>query len=87
MRQKYPVTSEEMLVELNDIQETLISLIGYDSNAFDDQIDVSGSIDILTENIDASGYAFSFNRLYKPYNPDYKMFYQGSLILYNARRR
>jgi hypothetical protein len=87
MRQKYPVTSEEMLVELRDLQETLISLIGYDANAFDDFINISGSVDMLTENIDASGYAFTQDRIFKKEFPTYRTFYNGSLILYNARRR
>ncbi|HLD91311.1 MAG TPA: hypothetical protein VI911_09900 [Patescibacteria group bacterium] len=73
-----------MLVELGDLQETLISLIGYDSNSFDDIIDISGQVGILDESIDASGFAFINSRLFQ--EEQYSLFYKNSLIMYHSRR-
>ena len=85
MRSNYPVSSIEMLVELRDIQETLISLIGYDSNPFDGSIDVSGSLDVIESRIDASGYQMIQSRLYDP-DPSYRSYYNNELVLYYNRR-
>ena len=85
MRPNYTVSSTEMLTEIRDLQETMIGLIGYDSNAFDNVIDVSGQLDVLEAGIDASGYALLQSRLYQPI-PNYSYFYKHDLILYYMRR-
>ena len=85
MRQNYPITSEEMLVDIRDIQETLISLIGYDSNSFDNNVDISGSISTLEDNLNENVSSLLSNRLYND-NPGYGSVYRNSLVLYYARR-
>ena len=87
MRSNYPVSSKEMVGELKDLQETLMSLIGYDANAFDDAIDVSGSVDTLDAGISASGYAFIQSRLFRMDNPDYITVYRNHLVLSHSRRK
>lgn len=85
MRPGYIVSNKEMLVELRDLQETLLSLIGYDSNSFDDQIDVSGRVDVLENSIDVSGFAFVNSRIYDS-QKEYASLYRNDLILYYVRR-
>ena len=84
MRPNYPVMSTEMLTELREIQETLMSMIGYDANAFDNKIDVSGSIDIMETTLDNATYDLLQNRNFGP-NPTYRSIYYADLVANNNR--
>lgn len=86
MRQNYPVTSQEMLVELHDLQETLISLIGYDSNSFDNLVDISGVVGSMEDSVLQSNTEFLNTRLYKEGNPDYSSIYRDAFVLSIVRR-
>lgn len=84
MRSNYPVSSAEMLTEINDIQESLISLIGYDSNPFDNVVEVTGILDTIDESLDSSILELLTDRLYK--NISYGSIYKSVLTLNYIRR-
>jgi hypothetical protein len=85
MRQNYPVTSEEMIVELRELQESLISLIGYDSNAFDNVTEILGSIGVMESGLSESNDSFLQSRLYSA-NPEYSTLYRDAYVLSILRR-
>jgi hypothetical protein len=86
MRPNYPISSNEILVEFNELQESLISLIGYDSNSFDNSVDVSGSIDTLDSIMDASGIAMIGSRVYDSEQSHYRKLYEMRLIALQSKR-
>lgn len=83
MRHKYPIYSDEIILNINSIQDSLLSLIGYDENSFDNSVQVSGIIGVMETEIDASGGNFITDRLYN--NAIYGTFYKQSLITYHSR--
>lgn len=87
MRPNYPISSNEILVEFNELQETLISLIGYDSNSFDNIIDISGSIDVLDSIMDASGIDMISSRVYDNEQSSYRELYKMNLVAMQSRRK
>lgn len=85
MRYNYPVTAQEMLVELNSLQEALIKLIGYDANAFDNKEEIVGDIGDLEKQLDTQQFKFLNTRLYAT-DAMYASVYRSSLINYLIRR-
>ena len=83
MRHKYPIYSDEFILNINSIQDSLLSLIGYDENSFDNSVQVSGIIGVMEAEIGISGGNFINDRLYN--NAIYSIFYKQSLITYHSR--
>lgn len=64
MRSNYPVVAKELVNELNELQEHLINLLGYDQYAYDNEITVSGLYDTIDSVMTVSGVAMMDMRLY-----------------------
>ena len=66
MRPKYPISSKESEVDLSEIQEHLIYVLGVDKFPHDGFIEVSGQYDILDKSISNSISGLITNRLINP---------------------
>lgn len=78
MRPNYPISSKEMMYDFNNIQEALLSLIGYDNNPFDDVIDKNGELIELQNDVDIMTTDILNNRLYN--DMSYQIYYKNNLI-------
>lgn len=74
MRPYYVVNSKDIMLEFNNLQETLLSLIGYDQNPFDNIIEKNGDLLDLQNQVDNFTEDILNNRLFtdKSYNPHYR---------------
>ena len=63
MRSSFPISSKQMVVELNEIGEQLIKLLGYDIEVWDSNLDVSGVYDIIDATLLASGVEMIESRI------------------------
>lgn len=63
MRAGAPLSSTQMRIELEEIGEHIISLLGYDAQVYDDKIDVSGVYDTIDAVLDSSGGAAISDRM------------------------
>lgn len=77
MRPNYPISSKEVMTDFNTIQESLLDLIGYDSNPFDDVIEKNGELLTLQTIADQLVEETINNRLYD--DKIYEVYYSNNL--------
>ena len=66
MRPRYPLSKKETEVELSEIQEHLIYVLGVDKFPHDGVIEVSGQYDILDNDMDQAISGLITNRIIDP---------------------
>lgn len=87
MRPVFPVNDVENSNELNEIQEHLIRLIGYDSNVHDKTVERPGLYHSIINLINSTGVEAVDKRMYSEgEKPMYAIAYRANLI-YNIRRK
>ncbi len=88
MRAYYPVSSQQSKIELREIQEHLLRLVGYDENVHDTTVEREGRLTSVETEMDASGIAMIETRIYSTNKtPLYSHLYRANFLNDLNRRK